>query len=301
MPKNFYTLLILPKKHSSAKKINLSSTLIKGVSLFVMGFVLFMIYFAYDYIHIRWEQAELKRLKVHTAEQRKQIDGLMTKVDQFSSKMEELKQFDKKIRILANIVTGRDKEQLLGIGGPVGEESRIRARIADDERALIAGADRKVDNLMDEAIARQKSFANLLALLKEKKSIMAATPSLWPVGGWVTSEFGRRLSPFGGEREFHKGIDIATRYGQAVQAPADGVVAEVAYSNDGGRMISIDHGHGITTHYAHLFKASVRPGAAVKKGERIGHVGNTGRSTGSHLHYSVMLNGVAVNPRKYLN
>jgi len=301
MPKDFYTLLILPKKHSSAKKVNLSSTLVKGVLLFGAVFFLFMVYFAYDYINIRREQAELKRLKLQTVEQRKQIDGLAAKVDRFAAKMEELKQFDKKIRILANVVTGRDKEQLLGIGGPAGEESRIRARIAGDERALLAGTGRKVGELMDEALARQKSFANLLALLQEKKSILAATPSLWPVRGWVTSEFGRRVSPFGGEREFHKGIDIATRYGQSIQAPADGVVAEVTNTDDGGRMIVIDHGHGISTSYAHLSRAVVRPGTAIKKGERIGQVGNSGRSTGSHLHYSVMLNGVSVNPRKYLN
>ncbi|MEK6655481.1 MAG: M23 family metallopeptidase, partial [Thermodesulfobacteriota bacterium] len=126
-------------------------------------------------------------------------------------------------------------------------------------------------------------------------------PSLWPVKGWVTSEFGRRISPFGGERELHRGIDIATKFGQAIQAPAAGVVAEVTYQNDVGRTILIDHGHGLSTSYAHLSKAVVRPGAPVRKADRIGYVGNTGRSTGSHLHYSVMLNGVAVNPRKYLN
>ena len=301
MPKNFYTLLILPKKHSSVKKVSLSSTLVKGVCIFVMGIILFMMYFSYDYIHIRREKAELKRLKLQTVKQREQIDGLAAKVDLFSSKMEELKQFDKKIRILANLVTGRDKEQLLGIGGPASEENRIRARIAADERAMIADAHRQVDSLMNEAVSRQKSFASLLVLLKEKKSIMAATPSLWPVKGWVTSEFGRRISPFGGEREFHKGLDIATGYGRAVQAPAAGVVAEVTYQNDVGRTILIDHGHGLSTSYAHLSKAAVRPGAPVRKGDRIGYVGNTGRSTGSHLHYSVMLNGVAVNPRKYLN
>lgn len=301
MPKNFYTLLILPRKHSSAKKVSLSSTLVKGVCIFVMGIILFMMYFSYDYIHIRREKAELKRLKLQTVEQREQIDGLVVKVDLFSSKMEELKQFDKKIRILANLVTGRGKEQLLGVGGPASEENRIRARIAADERAMIADAHRQVDSLMNEAVSRQKSFASLLVLLKEKKSIMAATPSLWPVKGWVTSEFGRRISPFSGEGEFHKGLDIATGYGRAVQAPADGVVAEVTYQNDVGRTILIDHGHGLSTMYAHLSKAAVRPGAPARKGDRIGYVGNTGRSTGSHLHYSVMLNGVAVNPRKYLN
>ncbi len=88
---------------------------------------------------------------------------------------------------------------------------------------------------------------------------------------------------------------------EPIQAPADGVVAEVAYQHDVGQMIRIDHGHGISTFYGHLSKAVVRPGATVSKGDRIGYVGNSGRSTGSHLHYAVMLNGVPVNPRKYLN
>jgi len=301
MPKNFYTLLILPKKDSSAKKISLSSTLVKGVSIFVMGLILFMMYFSYDYIHIRREQAELKRLKMQTAEQRKQIDGLVAKVDQFSIKMDELRQFDKKIRIMAKLVTGRDKEQLLGIGGPVSEENRLRSRMAADDKTMIAGIGRQVDRLMDDALSREQSFANLLAYLQEKKSLLASTPSIWPVPGWVTSEFGQRTSPFGGDREFHKAIDIATRIGKPIQAPADGIVAEVAFQQDVGQMIRIDHGHGISTFYGHLSKVVVRAGATVHRGDRIGHVGNSGRSTGSHLHYAVMLNGVPVNPRKYMN
>ena len=301
MPKNFYTLLILPRKHSAAKKISLSSTLVKCVSVFFMGVVLFVMYFSYDYIHIRREGDELKRLRIQAAEQKKEIEDLAARVQRFSSKMEELTQSDRKVRILANIVTGRNKEQLLGVGGPIGEESRIRERMAADEKAMIAGVHRQVDRLSDEALARQKSFDALLAFLKEKKSIMAATPSQWPVRGWVTSEFGRRMSPFTEEKEFHKGIDIATKFGQPIQAPADGVVAEVDYKSDLGRMIAIDHGYGVVTHYAHLSKAFVRPGAAVRKGDRIGAVGNSGRSTGAHLHYTVTLNGVPVNPRKYLN
>ncbi len=301
MPKNFYTLLILPKKDSSAKKIILSSALVKGVSIFVMGLILFVTYFSYDYIHIRREQAELKRLKQQTVEQRKQIEGLVTKVDQFAVKMDDLRQFDKKIRIMANLVTGKDKEQLLGIGGPVSEENRLRSRMAADDKTMIAGIGHQVDRLMDDALSREQSFANLLAYLQEKKSLLASTPSIWPVAGWVTSEFGPRTSPFGSDKEFHKAIDIATRIGKPIQAPADGIVAEVAFQNDVGQMIRIDHGHGISTFYGHLSTAAVRTGATVHKGDRIGYVGNTGRSTGSHLHYAVMLNGVPVNPRKYLN
>jgi murein DD-endopeptidase MepM/ murein hydrolase activator NlpD len=301
MSKNFYTLLILPKKDSSAKKISLSSALVKGVSIFVMGLILFMMYFSYDYIHIRRDQAELKRLKQQTVEQKKQIDGLVAKVDQFSIKMEELKQFDKKIRIMAKLVTGRDKEQLLGIGGPVSEENRLSSKMAADDKTMIAGIDRHVDRLMDDAVSREQSFTDLLIYLQEKKSLLAATPCTWPVSGWITSEFGRRISPFGSGTEFHKGMDIATRIGRPIQAPADGIVAEVAYQHDVGQMVRIDHGHGVSTSYGHLSKAAVRSGMTIRKGDRIGYVGNTGRTTGSHLHYAVMLNGVPVNPRKYLN
>jgi murein DD-endopeptidase MepM/ murein hydrolase activator NlpD len=301
MPKNFYTLLILPKKDSSAKKIIMSSALVKGISIFLMGLILFMMYFSYDYIHIRREQAELKRLKVQTAEQKKQIDELVSKVDLFAVKMDELRQIDKKIRIMANFVTGRDKDQLLGIGGPMNEENRLRSKMAADDKVMIAGINGHVDRLMDDALFREQSFADLLAYLKNKKSLLDSTPSIWPVAGWVTSEFGWRSSPFGGDREMHKAIDIATRIGKPIQSPADGIVAEVAFQHDVGQMIRIDHGHGISTFYGHLSKAIVRTGATVHRGDRIGYVGNTGRSTGSHLHYAVMMNGVSVNPRKYLN
>jgi murein DD-endopeptidase MepM/ murein hydrolase activator NlpD len=241
------------------------------------------------------------RLKQQTTEQRKQIEGLASKVDEFAARMEALKQFDKKIRIMANLETGRAREQLLGIGGPMSEENRIRSKILSDDKELIAGVHRTVDRLTDAAVSQEQSFTALLEFLKEKKSLLASTPSLWPVAGWVTSEFGTRFSPFSGEREFHKAIDIATKYGRIIQTPADGVVTEVAYQHDVGQMIQIDHGHGISTFYGHLSKATVRPGQAVRKGDRIGQVGNSGRSTGSHLHYAVTLNGVPVNPRKYLN
>jgi len=301
MPKNFYTLLILPKKDSSAKKVSLSSTLVKGVSVFIMGLILFMMYISYDYIHIRREQAELNRLKHQTLEQRRQIEGLAAKVDQFHVKMDELKQLDKKIRIMAKLVTGKDRDQLLGIGGPASEENRLRSRMAADDREMIEGIGRHMDKLMNDAVSREQSFTAILKHLQEKKSLLATTPSIWPVLGWVTSEFGKRVNPFGGGAEFHKGLDIATRVGRPIQSPADGIIAEVSFQHDMGQMIRIDHSNGISTLYAHLSKAFVRAGATVRKGDRIGAVGNTGSSTGSHLHYTVMLNNVPVNPRKYLN
>jgi murein DD-endopeptidase MepM/ murein hydrolase activator NlpD len=116
----------------------------------------------------------------------------------------------------------------------------------------------------------------------------------------VTSEFGVRESPFRTGVEFHKGLDISTRFGKEVVAPADGLVIVSAYDQQEGNFIKIDHGRGLATGFAHLSRMAVKKGVIVKKGDIIGYVGDTGRSTGSHLHYSVFVNNVPVNPRKYL-
>lgn len=129
---------------------------------------------------------------------------------------------------------------------------------------------------------------------------MAAAPSLWPVEGRITGPFGQRLDPFSGEGAFHRGVDIATDYGRPIVAPADGVVSFADFSSGYGRLIVIEHGHGITTRYGHLSAFAVVDGQHVQRGEIIGYVGLSGRSTGPHLHYEVWVRGTPVNPYKYL-
>lgn len=125
-------------------------------------------------------------------------------------------------------------------------------------------------------------------------------PTLWPVVGRITSSFGERLDPFNGEGTFHSGIDIATSFGDAVRAPADGVVLKAALGNGYGREILIDHGNGIQTLYGHLSGFAVTPGERVRRGQVIGYVGSSGRSTGPHLHYEVRVRDTPVNPHRYL-
>jgi murein DD-endopeptidase MepM/ murein hydrolase activator NlpD len=129
---------------------------------------------------------------------------------------------------------------------------------------------------------------------------VASAPSLWPVLGVVTSSFGERMDPFNGEGAFHKGIDIATANGTPVRASADGVVLVAAMANGYGREVRIDHGHGIETLYGHMSGFAVVTGEEVKRGEIIGYVGSSGRSTGPHLHYEVLIHDTPVNPHKYL-
>lgn len=129
---------------------------------------------------------------------------------------------------------------------------------------------------------------------------LAAAPSLWPVDGHITGGFGERTDPFNGEGAFHTGVDIATNYGSPVVAPADGVVTFAGTDAGYGRLVEIQHAQGISTRFAHLSSFAVVPGQQVHRGETIAYVGDSGRSTGPHLHYEVRINNTPVNPYKYL-
>lgn len=127
-----------------------------------------------------------------------------------------------------------------------------------------------------------------------------AAPNLWPVEGQVTGSFGERIDPFNGEGAFHSGVDISSTYGTPVIAPADGTVAFADFLGGYGRAIVIEHGHGITTRFGHLANFAVIAGQHIQRGDTIGYVGLSGRSTGPHLHYEVRINDTPVNPHKYL-
>lgn len=129
---------------------------------------------------------------------------------------------------------------------------------------------------------------------------LASAPNLWPVEGPITGSFGERIDPFNGEGAFHTGIDISSTYGHAVIAPADGIVEYADLQNGYGRLVQVRHANGIATRYGHLSGFAVAPGQRVQRGDVIGYVGLSGRSTGPHLHYEVRIYNTPVNPYKYL-
>ena len=129
---------------------------------------------------------------------------------------------------------------------------------------------------------------------------LAAAPTLWPVMGRVTGSFGERIDPFSGEGAFHRGVDISSDYGTRIIAPADGIVRFSEFMNGYGRTVLIDHGNGISTLYGHLSGFAVTPGQLIRRGDAVGYVGQSGRSTGPHLHYEVRIFNTPVNPNKYL-
>ena len=136
--------------------------------------------------------------------------------------------------------------------------------------------------------------------VEKREALAAATPSIWPAHGWLTGTFGGRSDPFTNEPAFHSGIDISLEKGEPVYATANGVVESASYTGDYGNLITVSHGFGLSTRYGHLSRFAVKAGQHIKRGDVIGYVGSTGRSTGSHLHYEILANGSLINPLQLL-
>lgn len=136
--------------------------------------------------------------------------------------------------------------------------------------------------------------------VERREALAAATPSIWPVSGWLSSAYGARTDPFNGGRDFHSGLDISADSGQPVRATADGVVAAARQNGNFGKLVVLDHGFSIGTRYGHLSRFAVIEGQRVRRGDVIGYVGSTGRSTSPHVHYELTLNGRPVNPLRLL-
>jgi murein DD-endopeptidase MepM/ murein hydrolase activator NlpD len=173
------------------------------------------------------------------------------------------------------------------------------APVADDGVAFQNSVD-EFSYLQKNVTAVSMSGSGMRLLPAAQLSTLGIIPSLWPVVGQITGHFGERLDPFSGEGAFHAGLDIASHYGDAVRATADGVIEEVDERAGYGRLIVIDHGFGVTTWYGHLSGFNVQSGMHVKSGDVIGYEGNSGRATGPHVHYEVRIYNTPVNPWRYL-
>ncbi|MGH7180664.1 MAG: M23 family metallopeptidase, partial [Nitrospiraceae bacterium] len=168
------------------------------------------------------------------------------------------------------------------------------------EQEMIASIKDGIDWLSKEATIQEQSLQELSLAAEKKSSRWAATPSIWPVKGWVTSGFGPRVSPFTEKPAWHDGLDIGAAANAPVQASAQGRVTAVGFDAKLGNVVKIDHGFGVETLYGHLAKALVKEGQRVKRGEVVGLVGSTGLATGPHLHYMVKAHGQALDPVKYI-
>ncbi len=282
------------------------STLVLLIVSILSGITLFG-FFIYDYHCLRTSMADMGRMAQRIVDQQKtinqqqmQIHAFAEEIDTLEDKLVGLNRFEKKVRQLASLGPYEEGADHTGVGGATPESLDPKLGLKQDHDRLIKKIGRQIDRLEIDSSHVAGSLENLIGKLEKRNNFLAATPSIRPADGWISSPFGKRTSPFTGLRTFHSGLDIANQKGTPIVAPADGVVTFTGKKENMGNVVVIDHGHGIVTRYAHLSKALKKRGDKVKRGGLIAKMGNSGRSTGPHLHYEVRLNGVPVNPEKYI-
>lgn len=277
-------------------------------------FLLLFIFLFCGASFIGYDYFRLKRISFHNTtlnqtiikqnndikHQRDQIQIFASELENLKHQVDTLSKFEDKVRIVAGIKQTSNSNGLIGIGGIPRDELDPDIPLEKNHNSLIREMHQQATQTNFAAQKQALDFEHLIKILEEKRNLLASTPSIKPIDGWITSRFGYRVSPFTGRKEFHSGLDISNRNGTEIIATANGRISYAAEKMYIGNMVMIDHGHGIVTKYGHMKKLLVKQGQQVKRGDVIGLVGNTGRSTGPHVHYEVRVNGAAVNPLNYI-
>ncbi|HLW15650.1 MAG TPA: M23 family metallopeptidase [Flavobacteriaceae bacterium] len=267
------------------------------LSVFLSGFLVFLIYLNIPFLESPKEKVlrrELNNLEL-------QYDLLNRKMDQAGMVLDELMERDNTIyRVYFESNPIPEEQRRAGFGGV----NRYRNLEGFDNSNMIIATNRKLDILTRQIVVQSKSLDEIIELAKNEKELLAAIPAIQPVRNEdmnrMASGYGYRTDPFTKIRKFHGGMDFSAPRGTPVFATGDGVVKRVDGLTAGyGRHIRIDHGYGYVTLYAHLNEYNVRRGQRVKRGDTIGYVGSSGRSTGPHLHYEVLKNDQRINPMNF--
>jgi len=300
--KEYFTLMFLPGPNSHVRTLSISKSAIKTVFLSLAALIVVSLYLVYEYNDVKDKVWELQSMREELKQQKAEVQSFALNLLDYKRQMFLLRDLDTKLRRAVSLGPRDRAQQVLGIGGPdeLGLQNLASMGEKKQEEAL-KEMHQELTQLKGAASKQEASIQMLIEYFEDKRSLYASTPSVWPVRGWVTSHFGVRTSPFSGIQKFHEGMDIAAQTGTPVMAPADGVVVKAGFGTGYGNLVEISHGYGMKTIYGHNSRLNVKAGQRVKRGDVISYVGDTGSSTGPHLHYEVKVNGLPINPGKYLN
>jgi murein DD-endopeptidase MepM/ murein hydrolase activator NlpD len=297
-----WTVMLVPHGSGSSRAVEVSQTVVKA--LVGIGGIVALLFLVLggtalsrgvNVTKSRALERENRLLASEVARLRERLVGLRDTLNVFSEREQGL-------RLLAGLSPTDREVQQAGIGGPSGqwsERDSLNAVGPNGMQALAARVD--MDQLTRRANILVRSISEAYDTLSSHQARLAATPSLMPTKGWLTSAFAReRVHPILHLARPHEGIDVTAPMNAEIEAPAAGIVTQVSWVEGYGNMLTIDHGYGLVTRYAHCSKILVVRGQRVKRGQKVAQVGSTGLSTGPHLHYEVWVNGRPVNPMKYV-
>ncbi|HYP25741.1 MAG TPA: peptidoglycan DD-metalloendopeptidase family protein [Blastocatellia bacterium] len=273
----FYTFMIATTTTSKVRRISIHYNLLYIAAALLTVIVLLMIFSAFRLAQHETLNLRFLAVKAENESLKKENDAYENSYAKLKGQISYIEDMSRELARQARMERATEIDQQVGTGGP----------------ETVAGLDSAADQL--ERDVRQINDRMRSDLLR-----LASIPSGLPINGYVTDGFGIRSNPFSGEsREVHEGLDIAADFGTPVSSTADGLVIWAAPHGGYGNLVTIFHSNGITTRYGHLSKITVEPGQRVRRGEQIGHVGSTGRSTGPHVHYEIRVNDQSVDPLRY--
>lgn len=325
------TFFIVSHQTGETKKFILPTAWLKAGSFISAVLVLVFAAGLMDYFGLMLQSIENKKLRAENAQMLKQFQIVEGKVSALENSLERVKTFTTKLKLITN-VDAEDRVTQLTMGQKpapgqavddyepmdqrpppealIGQDPQFapaqqanvqlgemaQEKSSSDYSSLVA----RIDRAVKETQLKEQSVIELWESLSERQSLLNATPNIKPARGWITSRFGYRLNPFTGKQAMHAGIDIAAAPGSPVYAPADGIVTFASYDESYGKLVSIDHGYGVSTRFAHNSQIYVHVGQKLSKWDVIAAVGNTGRSTGPHLHYEVRISGTPVDAMNFV-
>lgn len=295
-----YNLFFIPEDNRRIRKFRLTERQLKLAAGVVVASFLFVVFNTVGFWYYRSLYASLEKDRLAMIAYEKEKKDLAGKMEVLEKTVVET---EKMAGNLASLV-GTERLPLQKGIGPISPEPKVSDRIRrtaslpESGSAGSIGSD--IDRMEEKTLTLQMRIKELTKIQEDRLIYIAATPSIWPVKGWVTSDFGSRRSPFTFARDFHEGVDIAAQWGTPIAASADGVVTYAGYKGGLGKTVIVDHGFGVTSYYGHTSRILVHEGERVTRGTTLALIGSTGHSTGPHLHYEVHVDGVPVDPMKYI-
>jgi murein DD-endopeptidase MepM/ murein hydrolase activator NlpD len=297
VPSKRYTIILADRTTGVVRRLSLSLRPVLGLAVATLAFPVLM------GLGARWSaQADIDRLRRENGALEMQNESYRAATGELASQISALQATVDELGARATV----DAEASRAMGKlPPLVRSRAMGSGATGVAPILGTAFGSTDTafgvLSDLLGLIEQRLESVRFGMEKRQALAAATPSIWPVAGWLSSSYGNRRDPFTGHNDFHPGLDISANHGEAVVATADGDVAAATANGNYGNFVEIDHGFGISTRYGHLSGFQVMQGQRVRRGDVIGYVGSTGRSTSPHLHYEIWMNGKLTNPMKLLS
>jgi len=302
MANRFYTILIIPENSSKPKQFHIPAWAVRAGLVILPVLALIALTLFLDYRFVANQVYENRELQSENRRLRQSVQLYQNRMEAMEASLDRIENFSARLKMITNLMDKDQLSQHLQLPPPNASTNlNFSANSNEGESSLVKKEDQSFEKLSLQALTLEQNLHDLYELLSDQKSFLNALPTKKPAEGYFTSGFGVRLSPLGESTEkMHEGLDIANAVGTPIKAHARATVIFAGKKSGYGQIVILDHGYGLETWYGHTSRMLVKPGMKVKRGQAIALIGNSGHSTGSHLHYEVRVHGIPVDPLAYI-